>query len=240
MVNNKMVDQIEVMTMQTSIGPAKVEIHRPTTTIMGMSINIHGGDFTLDHSSVDSDFSRELALATQNIVFDLYYPLSPKPFPQALQVCSDIVQVLENDYLDEYGIPTLIGHGAGANLAIGTQIVAQRIKLPKVGRVILDDPLLRIDDQTYLGAQSKVNPLISPFYADKNDLTGFPQTSVIIPDDLTYRTDDFKFSQMLIDAGSYVQIKQYQASKHGFLIDGTGMSKQARLDLISQVNSNVI
>lgn len=240
MANDKIVDQVETMTIQTSIGSAKVEVHRPTTTIMGMSINIHGGDFTLEHNSADQSYSRELALATSNIVFDLYYPLSPKSFPQALQVCSDIVQVLENDYLDEYGIPTLIGHGAGANLAIGTQIVAQRIKLPKVGRIVLDDPLLRIDDQTYLGTQAKTNSLISPIYADQNDLIGFPQTSVIIPDDATYQADDFRFSQMLVDAGAYVQTKQYQDSKHGFLMNGTGMSKQARLDLISQVNSNVI
>lgn len=243
----------------TSAGTIPVYAQYPHFhTATGMVINLHGSGFIFPHNDRDTLFCKRLCLAANLTVFDVDYPLAPEhPFPVPLQATYEVVQFLTQRYHDQLGWPTLIGHSAGGNLAIGTQLLARRQDKPLARQVILDYPALDLDtdprEKSYpAGAADHIsaklaqqfnafyrpdgetgNPLISPVTAQPADLQNFPRTFILTADHDTLMAEAERFGQLLVAANVAVTTHRYPNSHHGFTVGGEGAAAQAFQDILA-------
>ncbi|GEO75214.1 carboxylesterase [Levilactobacillus namurensis DSM 19117] len=255
-------EQVTTLTIPTSVGAVPVYRHQPHfVPAQRVIINLHGSGFIFPHNAYDDLFAKQLCLSTQALVLDIDYPLAPEhPFPQPLQATYQVIQALQTQYRS-LGAPTIIGHSAGGNLAIGTQLLAQRHNQPKADRVILDYPALDLDtkpaDKPFpAGARAIIspelaetfnayyrpngetgNPLISPVTATSTDLHGFPPTFILTADHDSLMPEAEAFGQSLIAAGCTVTLHRYQNVHHGFTLNGEGQADQALRDILAYIQA---
>lgn len=221
-------------------------------------INLHGSGFVNPYADRDVRFATRLSEAAHATIYDVDYPLAPaQPFPAALTACDEIFQSLRNQYPETPLI--LLGHSAGGNLAIGTQILAQRQQRAKAQLVILDYPALDLDtdprdkpfptgardvispetalayNAAYVPNGEKGNPLVSPVTAQSADLAGFPPTVIATADHDSLMTEGEAFGRLLIAAGTPVTMHRYPNSLHGFTVGGTGAATAAFADIVTQI-----
>lgn len=253
----------ETRDVTTASGTVRVVLHWPhLQAATGMVINLHGGGFIYPHTDRDTLFCKQLCLAANVLVCDILYPLAPEhPFPAPLQACYEVVQALQDRYQQQLGWPTLLGHGAGGNLAVGTQILAQRRGQPVAQHLLLVNPLLDLStapedkisptgvwtsgtvDLTqdftdfYLPGGAHQNILLSPSAATPADLVNFPPTFILSADRDPLCAEAETFAQHLVATGTRVTTRRYQQSPHGFLVDHTGAYKQAFHDISHQLKA---
>jgi acetyl esterase/lipase len=162
-------------------------------------IDIHGGGFAAFDAQDDDDFCSTMAQTHSFVVVSLSYRLAPKhPFPAALHdIERAILEVLEDDQIpyDHSSPVSLCGFSAGGNLALSVaQLPSIRTRIQKVAPMY---PLTDFSERfrgppkpTKAGApdtlmyivpvcawgyvcpgQDLTNPLLSPVYADRNQLS---------------------------------------------------------------------
>ncbi|MFC6180153.1 alpha/beta hydrolase [Lactiplantibacillus daowaiensis] len=242
---------------------AKLYIHEPNfVPSAGIIIDFHGSGFVHLHNDHDTYFCKRISNATHYTVLDFDYPLAPEhPFPAALDACDQLVQHVQAHYRDYSQAPTqrlvLIGHSAGGNLVIGTQMRALARQQAVANLAILDYPALDLDtdpdDNTYptgaviSPAQAKLfnqfyrakvplgNPYVSPVLADTDALVGFPPTVIHTADHDTLAAEAERFGQHLIAAQTPVTMHRYLNSVHGFTVSLTGEYQASFLDMVRAI-----
>ena len=249
------VDREETLIIPTSAGEVKVYVHWPLMPAHHMIINFHGSGFIFPINDWDRLFCQKLSYRTHAAVFDVDYPLAPEhPFPQPLEASYTVVEELHQRF-PHFGAPTLIGHSAGGNLIIGTQLLALRRQTDLARRLILDYPALDLDtapeekpfpdgaanvispetarlfNQFYRQNQAPGNPLISPTLASADELREFPATSILTADHDTLMNEAESFGQQLVNVGTQVTCRRYVDSLHGFTVNEAGAYQQAINDM---------
>ncbi|WP_143463933.1 alpha/beta hydrolase fold domain-containing protein [Levilactobacillus enshiensis] len=249
------VDREETLIIPTSAGEVKVYVHWPLMPAHHLIINFHGSGFIFPINDWDRLFCQTLSYRTHAAVFDVDYPLAPEhPFPQPLEASYTVIEEIHQRY-PLFGAPTLIGHSAGGNLIIGSQLLALHRQTDLAQRLILDYPVLDLDtspekkpfpdgaanvispetahlfNHFYRQNQAPGNALISPIFASTDDLREFPATSILTADHDTLMNEAETFGQQLVAAGTQVTCRRYPDSLHGFTVDETGAYEQAINDM---------
>ena len=204
-------------------------------------INIHGGGFVIGSPEMDDPFMLNIAEKANVKILNVDYSLSPEhQFPKALNECYAVVKYAK-EHSEEFGIdPERIavgGQSAGGNLTAAICLMEHEKNLLGIKCAILDYPPLdiytdatekprpkgalpvfvsNIFDPSYLNdKESRKNPLVSPVFADVEQLRTFPPTLVITASRDSLCAEAEKFRDNLIAAGVDVTHKRFEA-KHGF------------------------
>jgi len=221
-------------------------------------INLHGGGFIRERTPNDEVFCRAMSGRTGSRILDVDYRLVPEnPFPAALME-SWGVYLWAQQHARELGCDPariiLMGHSAGGNLACGCTFLARRNGCLPPLRLVLDYPPLdlwmdpgdkkpmgkgipperaRLYNLYYCDRSRQQDPLVSPIYAQDEDLAGFPGTLVLSAglDDLCHEAEDFALR--LIRNGAAVTARRFVHSGHGFTVYRREEYEQA-WDMIGQ------
>ena len=215
-------------------------------------INIHGGGFVIGSPEMDDPFMMNIAEKANVKILNVEYSLSPEhPFPKALNECYAVVKYAK-EHPEEFGIdPMRIavgGQSAGGNLTAAICLMEREKNLLGIKCAILDYPPLdiytdatekprpkgalpvfvsKIFDPSYLNdKESRKNPLISPVFADIDQLLAFPPTLVITASRDSLCAEAEKFRDNLITAGVDVTHKRFEA-KHGFNLNPSPESDES-------------
>lgn len=252
----------ETLNYNTSAGDIKVFARWPHFhAATGMVINLHGDGFIYPHTDRDTLFCKHLCLAANVAVFDVNYPLAPEhPFPVPLLAAYETIQKIQDRYREQLGWPTIIGHSTGANLVVGSQLLALQQGKPLAQQVILDYPILDLDtdpliksyplapEEGFSAEQIRTlndfyrpngdhhNLLISPITATTADLRNFPETFILTADQDPAMAEGERFGQQLITAGSMVTVRRYAGSRHGFTVAGTDAFELAIHDIAKRLD----
>ena len=215
-------------------------------------INIHGGGFVIGSPEMDDPFMMNIAEKANVKILNIEYSLSPEhPFPKALNECYAVVKYAK-EHPEEFGIdPERIaigGQSAGGNLTAAICLMEREKNLLGIKCAILDYPPLdiytdatekprpkgalpvfvsKIFDPSYLNdKEGRKNPLISPVFADIEQLRAFPPTLVITASRDSLCAETEKFRDNLISAGVDVTHKRFDA-KHGFNLNPSPESQES-------------
>lgn len=239
--------------LDTEEGKVRVLFHGENQKKMQpLYVNMHGGGFTAGDAEADEVYMERLAKQAGIKICNIDYSLAPEyPFPTALNQCYAVTLYLK-EHAEDFGIDSdriaIGGHSAGGNLAAAVTLMDQDRQLLKIKAVIMDYPPMDIYTDPYLKHQprgcippgmariandcylqpkkARKNPLVSPVFAEIEQLKNFP-TSLIITasgDILCKETEDFK--ELLINAGCEVEFKRFEAA-HGFTHKKGRMAEEA-------------
>lgn len=207
-------------------------------------INFHGGGFIRERTSSDELFCRKLNHILGCKIMDVDYPIAPDhPYPAAVQECFDVVKWCFShaaDYQIDPGKVILMGHSAGGNLAIVTemQLLSENTGMTPLGIVAEYPPLdlytdpedkpkrgngipaerARLYNLYYCSREEQKKPYVSPIYADEKSLMNFPPTFILTAgqDDLCTEGEDFALK--LARCGNEVTLKRVLGAGHAFTI----------------------
>lgn len=242
--------------------PVKLYIYAPSyLPSQGVILNFRGSGFMYPWTQGDFAFAKSLVFATNYTVVDVDYPVAPEhPFPAAVDAAfGAYVYVLEHfSSFAPLGHPLIVmGHSAGGNLAVTTQLQAKAHGLKLADKLMLDFPVLDLDtdpeDKNYPDGQgiaidesrlmnqfylqdttgkTRHNPLVSPIVATKAELTGFPPTIIHTAEFDSLRDEAETFAQHLVAAYVRVTVARYPAAYHGFTVVKTPIGEKSFADFV--------
>ncbi|MBZ6003791.1 alpha/beta hydrolase [Leuconostoc gelidum subsp. aenigmaticum] len=247
----------------------KIFIYEPAyLPSQGVILNLRGSGFMYPWTPSDFAFAKSLVFATNYTVVDVDYPVAPEhPFPAAVNAAFSVYVYLQKHFatfvaLDIRSPFIVMGHSAGGNLAVTTQLQAKQQGIKLADKILLDFPVLDLDtdpsekhypnDQGIAIDESRLmnafylhddtqktqnNPLISPILASKNDLIGFPPTIIHTAEFDSLRDEAELFAQHLVSAYVRVTIERYPDSHHGFTVVNTDMGQKSFEDFVHDILS---
>lgn len=197
-------------------------------------VDIHGGGFGFGEAADDIGLMNRLSTETGYNLASLDYRLSPEyKIPAAIDDCVDLVKCLLEDRRLSFDRTRLylLGHSAGANLAIqvALQIPVQALvvdypwldlnktkrkhypmAIPSIGlawfgRRYCPDPELR---KTYLA---------SPIYLSEEQAKALPPTFILTSGQDSLQIDGERFLDLLKRAGVPAKLNRYPLARHGFI-----------------------
>lgn len=207
-------------------------------------IYIHGGGWVLGDIDTYSRACINLANELGRIVYSIDYRRAPEyPFPQGLEDCLQVVEVLLRPRKDKERKWILMGDSAGGNLAAALMLQLKEKKKALPEKLVLLYPVTYWDHtenspfpsitkygedygltskkiQEYMemyapDKKERKDPLISPLMAE--DLTDFPDTLVITAEFDPIRDEGEAFGKALAEAGNRVAMQRIPQSVHGFI-----------------------
>lgn len=204
-------------------------------------IDLHGGGFVLGDPYMDESMNILIARKAGCLVASVDYALAPgHPFPAALEQIEQVIRYFI-ERADEYGIdPDRVavgGHSAGGNLGAALCIKAKRRGGPKIACQILDYPpmdlatdpgkkpqptgsippfIARMFNDCYVEADKAADPLVSPAFAEIEELRGLPPALVILAGMDSLHDEGALYAGKLKEAGVEVELADYPRAKHGF------------------------
>jgi acetyl esterase len=230
------------MILETDEGGVRVLAYNLANTgCLPLFINIHGGGFVLGAAEMDDPHMMNVAENAGVKIISVDYSLAPEfPFPKGVEEYYAVVKYAK-EHPDEFGIdPERIavgGQSAGGNFTAAICLMENERKLLGIKCAILDYPpldiytdvdekprpkgslpafLSRIFDPSYLNdKESRKKPLVSPVFAETEQLMSFPPTLVITASRDSLCEEGERFKDMLMSAGIDVAHKRFDA-KHGF------------------------
>lgn len=240
--------------LDTSVGRLRVLAYNcENAEKLPLFINLHGGGFVMGAPEMDDRFLPALAQAAKVKVLSVDYSLAPEsPFPRALEECYALAKYAR-EHGSELGIDperiALGGHSAGGNLSAAVCLLDAEKKELALKALVLDyppldlhtDPYLkprlrkalspkmcRLFDQAYVGDRTRaLDPLISPLYANLEQLQTFPPTLVITASEDSLAAEAERFAQKLRHAGVAVTHRRFEGATHGFTHTGKSGAAEA-------------
>ena len=198
-------------------------------------IEIHGGAMCFGDENSDVLLCEKLLNKTGFNVVSLGYRLAPKyPFPNGLNdVCNLYDKLVQDSNLtfDRNKI-IVMGHSAGANLAMG--LVQSRNNIYKL---ILDYPWIDLYDEKrkYVlygipkfvfkdwmnkycsNKNERKSPLVSPIYISDEKLSLFPKTLLIACEEDTLKQDAKRLNDRFMKINKPIIYIEYKKARHGFI-----------------------
>jgi acetyl esterase len=204
-------------------------------------VDLHGGGFVLGSPYMDERMNVEIARATGCLAASIDYTLAPgHPFPAALEQIDRVIHHFI-ERANEYGIdPERVavgGHSAGGNLSAALCLKAKREGAARFACQILDYPpmdlasdpekkprpkgaippfIARMFNDCYVEAEKATDPLVSPAFAEAEELRGLPPALVILAGMDSLHDEGLRYAEKLEAAGVPVELADYPEAKHGF------------------------
>jgi epsilon-lactone hydrolase len=195
-------------------------------------INLHGGAFILGHGSIQEAIP--IASRTGIAVLAIDYRLAPEaPFPAAVEDTIAVYRELLKSYKPQH--LALYGSSAGAVLSAQASVRARQLGLPLPaalgffsgtvdfarpgdseaffsieGLAPLVTPVA-IQAQAYLGSYSRVDPVLSPAYAD---VKGFPPVLLMCGSRDFFLSGTSNFHRQLLRAGVPAELVVFDGMPH--------------------------
>jgi acetyl esterase/lipase len=226
-----------------------VRIFRPEGAARGVYLDIHGGGFFLGSASMGDVRNARFVDALGVAVVSVEYRLAPEhPWPAGPDDCETAARWLLENSQSEFGTAALAigGASAGANLAAAV-LLRVRNKLDAVDRFVganlvygpydlsglspsgrIHAPASDTFRPLYMGHVDKadrVNPDISPLFADLHDL---PPALFSVGDRDGLFEDNVAMAMRWAAAGNECELDVYPDSPHGFDAFPTQMAEAAR------------
>jgi len=210
-------------------------------TVKPVFFDMHGGGFILMNAEADEAMNVSIHQTTGCKVISIDYALAPEyPFPTAVnQVYAVVKEVHKN--AARYGIDpermAIGGHSAGGNLAAGACIQSVRKGEFRFACQMLDYPPLDLAtspydkpcpkgaikpgqaatyDACYINPAQAKDPLVSPVYAEKEELSKLPPTLIILAGYDSLHDEGAVYARLLEEAGVVVELHEFPEEKHGF------------------------
>lgn len=197
-------------------------------------IDIHGGGFGFGEAADDIGLMNRLAKETGFNIASLDYRLSPKhKIPSAIDDCVDLVKcLLEDNRLSfDHTRLYLLGHSAGANLAIQVALKTKALGL------VINYPWLDLNKTkrpyypmaipsiglTWFGrrycpdSQLRKTYLASPLYLSEEQAKTLPPTFISIAGLDCLKVDGKSFYSLLSRSSVKAILKEYPKARHGFI-----------------------
>lgn len=208
-------------------------------------IGFHGGGFLFGGAALNDAMWKETGEKLGAAVASVEYRKSPEfQYMEAIEDAYDAL-VYFNENASEYGIDTdriaVMGCSAGANLAAVTCIYAKRQCGPAIDKQILMYPFLDADtdpdskgegslggpvmyifNELHSKPEETRDPLVSPVFADIEELKGLPEAIVCYADNDNLKHEGMKYSEMLREAGVDVVDMMADGMPHGYYESGFG------------------
>lgn len=215
-------------------------------------VDLHGGGFILGNAEMDDHICHKINQACECKVISVEYAKAPEyPFPYAINQVYDLIKnILEKSdayYVDKMRI-AVGGHSSGGNISNAISILAKREGTIHIQCQILDYPPLdlytdpydkpkpqgcippqmaKMFNSCYIEESDAKNPLVSPIYAHKEDITGLPPTMLILAGHDSLYDEGVKYKEIMIDSGVNVECYEYPNSKHGFTLKDSADTEDA-------------
>ena len=230
----------------------------------GIILNFRGSGFMYPWTDSDYAFAKSLVYATNYTVIDVDYPIAPEhPFPAAVDAAFAAFKYVQESFTTFAPVDSpliVMGHSAGGNLAVTTQLRAKKDGIPLANKVVLDFPVLDLatdaadkkypDGKGIPVAESRLmnrfylqndtvdfakNPMISPIFASTSDLLGFPTTIIHTAEFDSLRDEAETFAQHLVAAYVRVTLARYPNAYHGFTVVKTPIGQQSFEELVHDI-----
>jgi len=203
----------------------------------------HGGGWVLGDLETADSTCRSLTAKTGAIVVSVDYRLAPEnPYPAGVDDALAAVSWVAANAQGIGGDPDRVavgGDSAGGNLATVTALQAKRNGGPKLCYQLLAYPVtdgmmscpsyeengegyqLTADAmqwfyELYLGDGDPKDPLVSPLYAEDEDIADLPPALVMTAEFDPLRDEGEAYARRLEQAGVSVTLKRYDGLIHGF------------------------
>ena len=210
----------------------------------------HGGGWVTESIDNYERICARMASATNHIVVSVEYRLAPEyPFPTGLEDCYAAAKAV---YTNEFILNvhpddiTIIGDGAGGNLAAAVSLLAkergefmprqQILIYPAVNNDYTETsrfPSVHENGKDFLLTAGKMQDYIdlyardesdkqSPYFAPilQKDLTGQPRTLIITAEFDPLRDEVEAYGKALEEAGNEVEVHRIKDALHGFFALG--------------------
>jgi len=206
-------------------------------------IGLHGGGFLMGGSCLDDDLWVNVRDMLDVNIASIDYRMSPAvmDFDPLYDAYDSALYLI--DHADEFGFDkdhiSVFGSSAGGNLAAAFAILAGRRKNIRLDNQILMYPFLdgftdpdekgqgsfsgvmpHIMNRLHFSPELADDPLLSPLYASKEDLTGLPKAIVSYCENDNLRPEAEQYCRNLREAG--VETAAFLAEKmpHGYIESG--------------------
>lgn len=251
---------------QTINGNIPVRIYRPSTTSpLPAVMYFHGGGWVLGNIETHDALCRQLAVASNSVVFNVDYRLAPEhPFPTAFDDCFEATRFVSN-HAEDLGVDpgkiAVAGDSAGGNLAAVVALKARDFGSPNIHSQWLIYPVIEPNfnsdtyrqfasnygltletmkyfwDQYVPNEKDRMHPYAAPVRAE--NLKGLPFTQIITAEYDVLREEGEIYGAKLKEAGVNIELIQYDGMLHGFMHFSAAFDdgKQAVLDLGNAMKS---
>ena len=205
---------------------------------------LHGGGFAFGDASESDALCEHLRKDLEIAVVSVNYRRSPKhPFPAALEDVYDAMLYF-HDHAFVYGIDpdrmAVFGHSAGGNLTAAVSLLARRTGAFPISAQLMTYPYLNLAEspfekpkypealpgaallsfnEMYARPDQRRDPLISPVFAQPEDLKGLPPALILTAEFDSLNAEGARYAGMLRSAGVPTELYQVPGAIHGFLED---------------------
>lgn len=207
---------------------------------------VHGGGWILGDTSTHDRVVREIAVGAHAALFFIDYDRSPEAeYPIAIeQIYAATRYVVEHGA--RLGVdPTrlaIVGDGVGGNMAAAVTLMAKERRGPKIDLQVLFYPVTdcAFDTASYVAlangpwltkramewfwnaylpdAAARKQITATPLSASVDQLTGLPDTVVIVAENDVLRDEGECYARKLSQAGVRVTCTRYNGTIHGFVM----------------------
>jgi acetyl esterase/lipase len=238
----------EWMTVPAAVGDVKVRIVKPVgaTGILPAVLYVHGGGWVLGNAGTHDRLVRELAVGVNAAVVFVEYDRSPEArYPVAIEQAYATARWIISDG-HEHGLDAtrlaVAGDSVGGNMAAALSILAkqrgdvtfvhQSLYYPVTDAAqntqsygdFADGPFLTAKGMAwfwdaYLPDASKRSEITaSPLRATSAELTGLPETFLIVDENDVLRDEGEAYGRKLVEAGVRVTSVRYNGIIHDFMM----------------------
>ena len=238
----------EWITVPAAVGDVRVRIVKPlgTSTPLPVVLFVHGGGWVLGNAGTHDRLVRELATGAEAAVVFVEYDRSPEAqhpvaIEQAYATARWITEAGEQNGLDASRL-AVAGDSVGGNMAAALSILAkkrgdvafihQSLYYPVTDarmdtasyREFAEGFHLRADAMAWFwdsylpDVTKRSDPTASPLQATTDELTGLPETFLIVDENDVLRDEGEAYGRRLIDAGVPTTLVRYDATIHDFMM----------------------
>ena len=229
-----------------------IAYYRSSSKNAPLIIGLHGGGFVFGGSALDDGMWQAVSRALDVNVASIEYRKCPDyRWPAPVEDVYECACYLK-EHGAEFGFDpdqmSVMGFSAGANLAAtaciyakqqGKDLYKQQLLIypcidlvtnpaEKGGEGSFDPAVLLAFNELYVDETDAKNPLASPVFATKEELTGLPRAIVVVAQKDELQNEGMKYVQMLREAGVDVVHTMIENMPHAYFENGYLASTEGR------------
>lgn len=226
-------------------------------------IGFHGGGYLFGGAALNDDMWLAVRDSLNMNVASVDYRMSPEyQWKEALDDAYD-ASVYLKEHAAEFGFDPekiyVLGASAGAGLAASVCLYANRKKNnlytgqillypfldvdtdpDSKGEGSLSGPIMYVFNELHCSPQEAKNPLISPVFASREDLTGLPPAIVVYADYDNLKTEGMQYAAMLRSAEVPAADRLAEGMTHGYFENGFTDPSKIEQGFLSDIDKKLL